>query len=566
MSDQTHTRRSGFDALWPFPGVVLAMLLAAWFVYMGLSAAVEDIKTAFIGLGGVTALIALFGLRAANLGARGRERAERAKAGIGGPRRSSIPDPAGDTDGESGKTWAPPAAADTEPTGTDAAPREARANLRKAAAAEAIAHADALEDEAETLAREGGGGMGAGAGATSGSVVPAPRRHHGRPADLEEVADALDELMAMINRETAERGAAIARITGRAEAGEAEGRESSVGLEERLNRYLTIPAFNNAMNQRVFPQVGQMIEKALAEKIGPEALKAKVNEAAKTAETDPEAPVTFALQLAEARQALEAHVEEAQKDRKALREQLRNVRQMAERAARVVDTRVDDGKAGERDLLTLVQELRAGRRADRERLLALEAALASRTAADAAAASQGGGEDAESPAPAAPEAALSERIDALARQTHKRLDALSAAVERATENGDASEDGETPKGPRRQLQALRRDIDEVRSGVEQRFAGLDAAVGELRTASQRMAQQIELAQTAQLRIADRLEALAGPAQSSDADDASGQPSVREEVDALRSALTTIIEQNRAIRAQQDMLSARFDPPGHRSGS
>ncbi len=36
--------------------------------------------------------------------------------------------------------------------------------------------------------------------------------------------------------------------------------------------------------------------------------------------------------------------------------------------------------------------------------------------------------------------------------------------------------------------------------------------------------------------------------------------VRSEVDALRDALTTIIEQNHEIREKQDVLTARFDPP------
>jgi hypothetical protein len=39
-----------------------------------------------------------------------------------------------------------------------------------------------------------------------------------------------------------------------------------------------------------------------------------------------------------------------------------------------------------------------------------------------------------------------------------------------------------------------------------------------------------------------------------------EPAAPADVEALRDALTTIIEQNREIRAQQDLLTARFDRP------
>lgn len=63
MSDVTVARTAPFAKLWPWPGLLLLVILAAWFVYMGYIAGQEDVRTAFYGLAGVTGLLVLLALR-----------------------------------------------------------------------------------------------------------------------------------------------------------------------------------------------------------------------------------------------------------------------------------------------------------------------------------------------------------------------------------------------------------------------------------------------------------------------------------------------------------------------
>ncbi|WP_420392888.1 hypothetical protein [Acuticoccus sp.] len=63
MSIPTPLRRDGFERFWPWPGNAFLALFAAWAFYMGQSAELEDVRTAFFGLGAVTLVVLLFGLR-----------------------------------------------------------------------------------------------------------------------------------------------------------------------------------------------------------------------------------------------------------------------------------------------------------------------------------------------------------------------------------------------------------------------------------------------------------------------------------------------------------------------
>lgn len=63
MYDASVSRASPFAHIWPWPGIVFLFLLGAWLFYMGAVAVVPDVKTAFFGLGGTTALLFLFSLR-----------------------------------------------------------------------------------------------------------------------------------------------------------------------------------------------------------------------------------------------------------------------------------------------------------------------------------------------------------------------------------------------------------------------------------------------------------------------------------------------------------------------
>lgn len=68
MANLRQRRRGGFAALWPWPGNTFLALFAVWLFYMGSIATVDEVGTAFTGLGGVTLLTLLFGLRAAFAG------------------------------------------------------------------------------------------------------------------------------------------------------------------------------------------------------------------------------------------------------------------------------------------------------------------------------------------------------------------------------------------------------------------------------------------------------------------------------------------------------------------
>ncbi len=516
-----------FEQLWPWPGVVLLVLLAAWFFYMGAMADVDDISTAFLGLGGVTSLVALLALRAANLGGMralgGRDTAAR----VAPPEaddddydddeleetpqlRAPITAESGETE-QAGDIYGggetanepiplrPPARSDAE---EDNAPRAARRRERLARLEDAAAASDT-------------------------------RRTFN---DVSEVAEAIQHLEVMINREKAERGAALARMSSGRSDGEpsGEGRELSVALEERLNNFLTIHAFNAAMNQKVFPQIGNMIRKALRDQIDPEALMERIGTVGEN--VDPETSVTLALQLAEARQALEAHVEEAQKDRKTLREEIRAVRKRADEA-----------------LSQLAEAGGAPRDGGQAPALADESGLSARIEEIAS--------------------ATEARIAEIASATEARIAEIAAAVARldtglpaAAQDGASAGEGAPGDADamQRVVQTVRGELAQAREAMERQFGEIEAKLAEASGAAEAVTARVEATELAHRRLARRLNELINAqqeAQPAAAPAPATAPAEAEksEVEALRDALSTIIEQNRAIRAQQDILSAHFDP-------
>lgn len=539
MSEQLQPRRGMFESLWPWPGVILLVLLAAWFFYMGSMAAVDDISTAFLGLGGVTSLLALLGLRAANLGGmraiRTRDREpvddldddddfdDDEEEMLPVPQRTAIASEVEEPKGAIGANEPIP----LHPPVREESAKEKRAARRreKALAAESASVSDDM-----------------------------PRSFK----DVSEIAAAIEHLEVMINREKAERGAALARLGagapsgggGGGEGGEGDGREFSVALEERLNKFLTIPAFNAAMNQKVFPQINTMMRKALQEQIGPEALKERMTVVAEDGE-DAETSMTLALQLAEARQALEAHIEEVQKDRNALREELRAVRESSDQALRQIAER------------------------------------------GAAASGEGDAAGAREP----DDGALAARVEEIARSTGERIDKVYAALERleqvvvalraadATGSGEAGSDTAAGQEARNVVALVRGELEEVRTAMDRKFAEVGAKLEEMSTAGQKTSTRVEVAETVNRQLARKVEgivaaqqeaekaaksaaaaaetaaaAASAPAPAALAEAPPADTSRAGDVDALRDALTTIIEQNRAIRAQQEMLSARFNAP------
>ena len=539
MSEAPQPRRGAFESLWPWPGVILLVLLAAWFFYMGAMAGVDDISSAFLGLGGVTSLLVLLGLRAANLG--------KLRAGRSQPRGRDtlVGDDDEDEDDERDDEMLPVqrrTAIATEitteieeparlpanepiplhPPARDGSKKQARALRRREQMMMMMA------DEEEEVSSD-----------------------DARPTfnDFGEVAEAIERLEAKIERERVDRGSALARLASSGGDGDGDGggRESSVALEERLNKYLTIPAFNAAMNQKVFPQINTMMRKALQEQIGPEALKERMTVVTEDGE-DPETSMTLALQLAEARQALEAHIEEVQKDRNALREEIRSVRENTDTALREM-------------------EERGG---------------APASSADGASGVVDG--------------ALGQRIDDIARTTEQRIDKVFAALDRLEQAFvapvTAAAEGEegapvSADATQRVVELMRRDLEEARASMARQFAEVEARLDAINGTAAETTARIDKAEVAHRRLSRRVKELAeaqeqaqagtaaepAPAASDTPEaEAEAVPAVQAapaaevpeglarpgEVDALRDALTTIIEQNRAIQAHQQVLSARFE--------
>ncbi|MEM9222315.1 MAG: hypothetical protein AAGB11_07935 [Pseudomonadota bacterium] len=483
MSDVARKNTNAFARFWPFPGLAILFLLAAWLFYMGTITEVEDAKTAFYGLGGVTTFLLLLGLRkrrAQKLREAERETKELPAGDFANrlPRRSSIPDP-----DETDKTPAVTAAAAPSAALPEAGlPRNAR---QRAIEARNNPPAEPEPSEAEKpkpnpanddpppaavvapLARVGAAASASEEpkAAAKDDAVPALATDAPLAAPFD-AKTAMSQLEALFSREKAERGAQIAKLEAAvAAAGGAVGDGETTALDERLKQYLTIPAFNNAMNQKVFPRIEQALMKSLDEAMKPEVLREKLGQDGGEGGGAGDASL---------RQEVSAHKESSEAEYGRLREEIEGARRLAERAVSMVNESADGRAAPDG---ASVAALRAALSEDRSEINALRETIDKLTGSMGAGAS-GGGEG-------------SAALGAM----EQTLSALRADVEKLS-NDQAS---------------LSRRIDEISGAGANQAAGAEA----------------------------------------------GEQS---EVNALRDALTTIIAQNHEIRAQQDMLTARFDPP------
>ncbi|WP_198884227.1 hypothetical protein [Acuticoccus mangrovi] len=263
MAEATTPKKASFSQLWPWPGNILLVLFAAWLFYMGRIAELADVRQAFYGLGGVTVLVLLLGLRAAFVRPRrGAHREERVRRREG--RRAAAPDPA----------VAPPEVADPA---FDAMPQNARARAAQAAADPSafatVEEPPRAETPAETVAEP----------ETAVDETPPPTQivvpSRARPK-REDLAATAQQLEGWINREKAERGAQIAKLNEQIEALTERlatlERETTEEFDAQLEPFLRIVAFNNAVNNKLLPRVENMIAKAIEGAMQPDALKAKV--------------------------------------------------------------------------------------------------------------------------------------------------------------------------------------------------------------------------------------------------------------------------------------------------
>ncbi|GAB5376607.1 MAG: hypothetical protein AcusKO_30690 [Acuticoccus sp.] len=564
MSEQPIRRRNAFEAYWPWPGVPFTALLALWCFYMGTMSDAADLGTAFYGLGAVLALVALLGLRAANVRRAQLQGSTQAAQDVKVHKAELRNEPTLDADDDD----AAPEAYRTEIPAAGAAAALSGAALKAIEAASppskqpepAPSAEDAEDAEPDSraerrAARQRRRAIAAEQEAQEAATVSAPvpvavAAPETRSLEsFEDVSAAIQDLEQQIARERAERYAPTTHL------GEGEGHgDLGVAIEERLNNHLTIAAFNAAMAQKVFPRVEAIVRREIRGKIDPDAVMEKMGQSGEGTEEDKEASFTFALQLAEARQALEAHIEEMQKDRKELRNDIRNTRRLAERAVRLIEAPEGEDGAEDEDgapnLVSVVRDLRADHIADRARLGALETLVnvLHPPAAD------GARENLASDAAAILEYRLGQRIDAVAAEARGRIDEAVGALDvlRKTAGTTADSAPATPEqvgAMRRQVQVVRRELEKNREATATELATLRAGLAD---ASERL----ESALAEQAALAERLAALSGGGGGA----APGSVASGEEVDSLRQALTTIIDQNRAIRDQQERLSARLDGP------
>lgn len=283
MSDPSVSRDAPFAHLWPWPGNIFLFLLAVWLLYMGYIASLPDVKVAFFGLGGVTALLLLFGLRTIGrrpVGRRGRRSAAH---------REAPPEEVRD------RRDVIEAFYDEAPLDSPAAiPMNSR--MRERARAAGLAGAAAAPEPTEIGARE--------VIATAaderdeGAFARAePQATRATTVDMrDDVVNANGGATAMILRERAERGAAIAKVEAdlaslvtdvRTElAALREGTDTAAqGLEPddegaSAAAFLKRDEFNRAVNQKLIPAIEERIGARIADAVKPDVLRAALGEAA----------------------------------------------------------------------------------------------------------------------------------------------------------------------------------------------------------------------------------------------------------------------------------------------
>lgn len=253
-------------------------------------------------------------------------------------------------------------------------------------------------------------------------------------------------------------------------------------VAELLKNYVSISTFNQAMNQKVVPQIRQIVERRVEELLTAEALRERIAPLLPAAQGEREPVADGELETLRTALATERAA------RARLGDELAAVRAVAEKAA----SSPAPAEAADSDAL---DRLAAARAADRREIEAL------REAVDAlgGATHDGLGRDV---------AELARRLDAIEERSTGRLDEATRAIAQVREN----------------LSAITQHVARMGENYQQ------------------LVRRVE-----RLGEAQQVQRPAGPA-------------VQADVEALRDALTTIIEQNREIRQHQELLTARFDRP------
>ena len=476
MSAATPSRRTPFEGFWPWPGNVFLVLFAGWAFYMGSASQAVDLRHAFYGLGAVSVLALLFGLRAAF------------DPALRAPRHDNV---------AAERSARIEALRRGEGIRSDDASRPPHSRL------------DAAPQPPVDVARTERLAADEGEAQSSPAVPPTPpalgslTQTTPQGSDLEpldpdvEPVTGLRQLEAALNREKAERGAMRARRDGIG--------PDEAALERRLESYLTIDMFNDALNKQLLPIVNKMIAERVSAATRPDALWEKIGAASgapgSSGSANGAAEETKALRgsldaLTERVSKLQGEVEASSanltKEREALREEVRSARELAEKALRTAASREET--QSQADLAPDVAALREAQEDDRRAIEALREALG-----EAAAANKGPLELAE---------------------VHSRYALIDRRVSAGLEEART-----LTHAVREAITTVTRQVTDI-GGRNEALVGRVEAIGRtLRSGARRAGE-----------------------------------GVQGEVQELRSALTTIIEQNREIRAQQERLSARLDEP------
>lgn len=458
---QAQPKSSSAASLWPWPGNLFLMLLAAWLVYMGMVAELQDVKTAFFGLAGVTGVILLLGLRKA----------------FDPSRRTA---PAGRTSIDNEHDPFDPAIARAVPIqrmSDDGAETDAAAGLPMNQRMRAERGVDA-----STLS------------AAPPPITPAAPVVPEGKLSSKDMADAMRKLEHRLHQQHQEKAAHISSVsTAVMEEISRLKEESGPSLDEdklaqHLESYLTVSAFNNAVNARVIPRVEELIrsqiEATLNAEVMREALAPALGDAGQR------------LAAVEARQS--DAVDAAARDFALLREEARLGRELAEKAVRMAAARAEgDGSAVDPGPITaMLDDLRTTQAADRQSLQELKTTLEG----------------------------LTQRLSA--------------------------EGGAVPEGLGHTVETLSAKVDDMRA----RLAETDRRIGDVKDDQAATQQHVAKMGEHYQEMMRRLDLVGTSIAGSTAQE------VKTDVEALRDALTTIIEQNHDIRAQQEVLTARFDAP------
>ncbi|MEM8852872.1 MAG: hypothetical protein AAGD34_04170 [Pseudomonadota bacterium] len=460
---RAQTKSSSAASLWPWPGNLFLMLLAAWLIYMGTVAELEDVKTAFYGLAGVTGVVLLLGLRKAFDPSR-----RSASAG-----RSNIDDADDPFDPAIARAVPIQRMGDdgTEIDQTAGLPMNQRMRAERGVDAASLAATPSPIPPA-----------------TPSPVVPEGK------LSSKDMADAMRKLELRLHQQHQEKAAHISSVSTavmeeisrlKEDAGPSLDEEK---LAEHLESYLTVSAFNNAVNARIIPRVEEMvrsqIEAALNAEVMREALAPALGDAGQR------------LAAVEARQS--DAVEATTRDFALLREEARLGRELAEKAVRMAAARAEgDGSTVDPGPITaMLDDLRTTQSADRQAL----------------------------------------------QEVKTSLDGLTSRL--------SSEGGGVPAGLKQTIQALNSKVDDVRA----RLAETDRRIADVKDDQAATQQHVAKMGEHYQEMMRRLDLVGTSIAGSTAQE------VKTDVEALRDALTTIIEQNHDIRAQQEVLSARFDAP------